>query len=106
MKKQSLDLKNYILHLDNWIPQNILDDSLKELKKNKTWERHTYTTSENYEAYDQNGERELDVCYGDDLPYRNEIMQLIWKALEKYIITEKKIPKDTLKVLLFLTIAI
>ena len=89
MKKESLDLKNYILHLDNWIPQNILDDSLKELKKNKTWKRHTYVTTENYEAYDQNGERELDVCYGDDLPYRDEIMQLIWKALEKYIITEK-----------------
>ena len=68
MKKESLDLKNYILHLDNWIPQNILDDSLKELKKNKTWKRHTYVTTENYEAYDQNGERELDVCYGDDLP--------------------------------------
>ena len=89
MKKQSLNLKSYILHLDNWIPQNILDDSLKELKKNKTWKRHTYVTTENYEAYDQNGERELDVCYGDDLPYRDEIMQLIWKALEKYIITEK-----------------
>ena len=53
MKKESLDLKNYILHLDNWIPQNILDDSLKELKKNKTWERHAYTTSENYEACKQ-----------------------------------------------------
>ena len=50
MKKESLDLKNYILHLDNWIPQNILDDSLKELKKNKTWKRHTYVTTENYEA--------------------------------------------------------
>ena len=89
MKKEFLNLKNYILHLDNWIPQNVLDDSLKELKKNKTWERHTYTTTENYEDIDKNGERELDVCYGDDLPYRNEIMQLIWKALEKYIITEK-----------------
>ena len=43
MKKQSLNLKNYILHLDNWIPQNVLDDCLKKLKKNKTWERHTYT---------------------------------------------------------------
>ena len=89
MKKQSLDLKNYILHLDNWIPQNILDDSLKELKKNKTWQKHTYTNPQNYEGQSKNGEKELNICYGDDLPYRDQIMQLIWKGLEKYIIIEK-----------------
>lgn len=88
MKKQSLDLKSYILHLDNWIPQNILDDCLKQLRKNKTWQRHTYTTPKNFEHSSKNGEKELDICYGDDLPYRKEIMQLIWKALEKYVVIE------------------
>jgi len=89
VKKQSLDLKNYILHLDNWIPQNILDDSLKELKKNKTWQRHFYTSTQNYNEFDKNGERELDVCYGDDLTYIEELMRLTWKALEKYIVIDK-----------------
>lgn len=88
MKKQSLDLKSYILHLDNWIPQNILDDCLKQLRKNKTWQRHTYTTPQNFEHSSKNGEKELDICYGDNLPYRKEIMQLIWKALEKYVVIE------------------
>jgi hypothetical protein len=36
------NLKDYILHLDNWIPENILDKSLKELKKDKTWIQHRY----------------------------------------------------------------
>ncbi len=89
MKKQSLNLKNYILHLDNWIPQNVLDDCLKKLKKNKTWERHTYTNIKNYEGHSKNGEKELDICYGDNLSYREDIMQLIWKGLEKYIVIDK-----------------
>ena len=41
------NLKDYILHLDNWIPQNILDKSLKELKKDKTWIQHKYHTADN-----------------------------------------------------------
>ena len=36
------NLKDYILQLDNWIPNNILKTSLKELKKDKTWEQHKY----------------------------------------------------------------
>ena len=39
----NLNLKNYILQLDNWIPKNICEKSIKELSKNKNWERHTYT---------------------------------------------------------------
>jgi len=42
------NLKDYILHLDNWIPQNILNKTLKELSKNKTWERHAYTNPQTF----------------------------------------------------------
>ena len=84
----NLNLKNYILQLDNWIPKNICEKSIKELSKNKNWERHTYTFK-NFEIKAKNGDKELDVCYGDNLSYLKEIHELTWKALEKYIVIEK-----------------
>ena len=83
------NLKNYILHLDNWIPQNILDKTIKELSKDKTWERHTYTSTKNFKANSKNGDKELDICYGNKLTYIKELHQLTWKALEKYIVIDK-----------------
>ena len=56
-----MNLKNYILHLDNWIPKNILHKSIKELSDNNTWQRHTFTNSKTFEAKSKNGEKELDV---------------------------------------------
>lgn len=83
------NLKDYILHLNNWIPQNILDKTIKELSDNKTWERHTYTSTKDFKASSKNGDKELDVCYGDNLTYSKELHQLTWKALEKYIVIDK-----------------
>ena len=83
------NLKDYILHLNNWIPQNILDKTIKELSDNKTWERHTYTSTIDFKASSKNGDKELDVCYGDNLTYSKELHQLTWKALEKYIVIDK-----------------
>ncbi len=42
-KKQSYNIKDYILHLNNWIPKNILNKTIKELS-NQNWKRHTYTS--------------------------------------------------------------
>ena len=84
------NLKDYILHLNNWIPQNIIDISIKELSKDKTWQRHTFTNPKTFESKPQNGDKELDVCYGDKLTYIKELHQLTWKALERYIVIEKK----------------
>jgi hypothetical protein len=84
------NLKDYILHLDNWIPQNIIDTSIKELFKNKTWKKHTFTNPKTLESKSKNGNKELDVCYGDKLTYIKELHQLTWKALERYIVIEKK----------------
>ena len=83
------NLKNYILHLNNWIPQNILDKTIKELSDNKTWERHTYTNTQTLKNKSHNGNKELDVCYGNNFTYLKELHQLTWKALERYIVIDK-----------------
>ena len=87
MKKS---LKDYILHLEKWIPNNIIDKSIKELSDNKTWQRHTYTINHStFEAKSKNGDKELNICYGNNLTYLKDLHELTWKALEKYIITDK-----------------
>ena len=83
------NLKDYILHLDNWIPQNILNKTLKELSKDKTWEKHSYTNPQTFKNKSKNGNKELDVCYGDNFIYLKQLHQLTWNALEKYIVIEK-----------------
>ena len=83
------NLKDYILHLDNWIPKNIINKSIKELSDNKTWVRHTYADHRTLTHESINKNKELDVCMGTNLTYLKELMDLIWKALEKYIVIEK-----------------
>ena len=82
-------LKNYILHLSKWIPQNILDISIKELSDNNTWKKHTYINSKTFKPESKNKDKELDVCYGNNLTYIKELHNLVWKALEKYIWNEQ-----------------
>jgi len=82
-------LKDYILHLDKWIPQNIIDKSIKELSDNNTWKRHSYTDSKTFINESKNGDKELDISYAENLTYLKELHQLTWKALEKYIVIEK-----------------
>jgi len=83
------NLKDYILHLDKWIPKNIIDQSIKELSDNNTWQRHVYTNPNTFETKSKNADKELDVCNGSNLTYLKELYELIWKALEKYIVIEK-----------------
>ena len=83
------NLKDYILHLDNWIPKNIIDKSISELSDNKTWQRHAYSNSKTFIKESKNKDKELDVCLGDNLTYLKEIHDLTWKASEKYIVIEK-----------------
>ena len=90
------NLKDYILHLDNWIPKNIIDKSISELSDNKTWQRHTYSNSKTFVKKSKNKDKELDICLGDNLTYLKEIHDLTWKALEKYIVIDK-ISGDTFK---------
>ena len=84
------NLKDYILHLDNWIPKNILDKSLKELKKDKTWIQHQYHSAHDPDKpYNRNGKKELDISLAEHLTYLKELHQLTWNALEKYVIIDK-----------------
>ena len=89
------NLKDYILHLNNWIPQNIIDKSLKDLKKDKTWVKHKYHTSRNPDKpFIKNGKKELDMSLVENLTYLKELHQLTWKALEKYIVIDKMGEKE------------
>lgn len=83
------NLKDYILHLDNWIPKNILNKSLQELSDNKIWSRHTYLNNKTFQDTSINDNKELDVSYGDNLTYNKKLHQITWKALEKYIVIDK-----------------
>ncbi len=82
------DLKDYMLHLKKWIPNYILTKTLKELTKEKNWTRHTYTDLQTLRRYSMNKNKELDVCWTNNLSYSKEIYDLVWKALEKYIVTD------------------
>ena len=82
------NLKDYILHLDNWIPKNICQKSIEELSNNN-WEKHTYSNGKTFIEKSKNGDKELDICYGENLTYLKQLYDLIWKALEKYIVIEK-----------------
>jgi predicted 2-oxoglutarate/Fe(II)-dependent dioxygenase YbiX len=88
-KKSSLNLKDYILQLDYWIPKHILDKTLIELPNHKDWYRHTYTNDKTFKEESKNGDRELNVSNGDQLTYLQEIHDYVWKALEKYILLDK-----------------
>jgi len=81
-------LKDYILHLDNWIPKDICQKSIEELS-NHTWKKHKYHNNKTLITKSKNGNKELDVCDGFNLSYLKELYELIWKALERYIVIDK-----------------
>ena len=87
-KKQSYNIKDYILHLNNWIPKNILNKTIKELS-NQDWKRHTYTSHLTFEQFSKNGNKELDILNNYELTHIKKYYDLIWKAIEKYILIDK-----------------
>jgi len=88
-KKQSDSLKDYILHLNNWIPKNILNKTIIELSEDKTWKQHNFTNSQTLENIALNGDKELNVSNGNNLTHLQDLHDLTWKALEKYILIDK-----------------
>jgi len=83
------NIKDYILHLDNWIPENICKKTIEELSDNNIWQIHTYADNKTFIPKSKNGNKELDICYGNDLTYLKDLHEFTWKALEKYIVIEK-----------------
>lgn len=88
MKRENL--KDYILHLKNWIPEEIIKKTLEELPK-QNWTRHSYRHPITGEHLEVNKEKELDCTYQNySITYDKEMHDLVWKALHKYILEEFK----------------
>ena len=85
MKK---NLKDYILHLDKWIPKKICNKIIKELNKDKNWYRHNWTDSKSYKKYNIE-KKELYTNNTQQLTDVKKLYDLVWKGLEKYIVVEK-----------------
>jgi len=86
MKKEKLI--DYILHLKNWIPKEITKTTVKELSKKK-WEPHYHLNNVTLKKVIK--KKELDISWSDgSLTYHKELHDLVWKALEKYILKEHK----------------
>lgn len=86
MKKEKL--VDYILHLKNWIPKKITKTTVKEISKKK-WEPHFHINTQNLKTVVR--KNELDIYWSENsLTYNTELHDLIWKALEKYILKEYK----------------
>ena len=84
-----MNLKDYILQLDNWIPKNILEKTIIEFDK-QDWLRHKWTNVRTYDAEsDVHGKKELDMLTSDNLTYNKELHEYIWKAIERYVVIDK-----------------
>tara|TARA_R100000700_G_C3171219_1_gene145806 strand:+ start:1270 stop:1845 length:576 start_codon:yes stop_codon:yes gene_type:complete len=85
-----MNLKDYILQLDNWIPKNILEKTIMEFDKQQNWLRHKWTNVRTYGAEsDVHGKKELDMLTSDNFTYNKELHQYIWKAIERYVVIDK-----------------
>ena len=85
-KPKKEKLIDYILHLKNWISKEITKTTIKELSKKK-WEPHYHVNTLTLKKVIR--KKELDVYWSDDsLTYHTELHNLVWKALEKYILKE------------------
>ena len=84
-----MNLKNYILQLDNWIPKNILEKTIIEFDKQENWSKHKWTSSFSYDSKSVHGNRELDVIHNNNFTYSKQIHEFIWKAIEKYVVVDK-----------------
>ena len=83
------NLKDYILHLDNWIPKNTLTKTINELDLKNQWEQHKWTNSISYDSRSLHGDKELEICLIENLSNKDELMSLTWNAINKYILIDK-----------------
>ena len=86
MKKEKLT--DYILHLKNWIPKKITETTVKEISRKK-WHSHFHVNSVTSKTIIR--KKELNILWSDEsLTYYKDLHDLVWKALEKYILKEYK----------------
>ena len=82
-------LRDYILQLDNWIPKSICKKTISDFKNHKDWERHQWTNTISYKSRTLYGNKELDVLQTNSLTHIQKLHNYTWKAIEKYILTNK-----------------
>jgi len=81
-------VKDYILHLNHLIPKKICNKIIEELDIDKNWHKHNWTDSQSYKKFTTKI-KELYMNETQKLTYIDELYNLVWKGLEKYILIEK-----------------
>ena len=81
-------LIDYVLHLKKWFPEKICKKTVEELASQK-WKKHTYQDESMGTSASKNNAKELDVTEKNySLTYDDELHDLMWKSLERYILQE------------------
>ena len=77
------DLKNYLLHLDNFINKETCEKTLQEMN-NINYNQHTFYNSVKNDSESRSGSQELEVSY-DNVSTKKEMMNRLWHAIDSYI---------------------
>ena len=77
------NLKDYLLHLDNFIYKKTCEQTIKEMQ-NINYNQHTFYNSIKEISQPRSGPQELEVSY-DSVSTKKEIMNKLWYSLQKYI---------------------
>jgi predicted 2-oxoglutarate/Fe(II)-dependent dioxygenase YbiX len=80
------DIKSYLKIYKDFLDPNLCKETVKNLS-NSPWQKHHYhnPSSDTEHSYDD----DLFVTH-EEIPEKNEINQLVWKALEKYVVKDFK----------------
>lgn len=79
MKK---NLKDYVVHFDNFIPKNICDDTIKYME-DINFQQHDFYNPTKKEYATRSGNKELDISW-DNIPTTDSIHKHFWNAVKKY----------------------
>jgi hypothetical protein len=78
------NLMDYVKVYNNFIPNKLCKKALKSLKKTE-WTKHSYARHRNDERY--TFDTDLSITY-ESILEKKEIDQLVWFAIEKYILKD------------------
>jgi len=79
------DLEHYVYLEKNFLSDEICDETIKQLKKNKEWLKHNFYFPKLDKSKPISNEKELSVSYHTDgITTRNTIMDRMWYSIERY----------------------
>lgn len=81
------DLNFYVKKYDNFLGENLCDETVKQLEsfKNKEWYEHVFYNRATKREVKLSGNKELSTMYTDKITTSKEIMDLYWHALHDYV---------------------